>query len=116
MAMPSIDRAASSFRRQPDLRDEAYVLALKQRWGAHPPKWMQVIEFFGTGDPGFGGSADDRPLGTHGRIVEGPRWLTGERAARFETIDQAHAAALRIPNLRPGGLLGVLTWWTESPD
>lgn len=98
-----------------DLRDESYVEAHRQRWREHPPLWMTVIEFYGDGDPAFGGSADDRSLGTDGRLIEGPYWgsVAGSRikTARFETIESAHAAALRIPNLRPGGLLGISPWW-----
>ncbi|WP_018079324.1 hypothetical protein [Thiobacillus denitrificans] len=90
------------------LEDPAWVEQYKARWPCLP-KEMAVIEFLGTGDPFFGGTADDRPLGKNGRILE-----PGERrdeVASFTTIEEAHQAALCIKNRRAGSVLGVAPRW-----
>lgn len=100
--------------RRMDLRDQAYVEAQKRAWRV-PPRSMIVMEFLGDGDPFFGGTADDRPLGVSGRIV----WPNGpqserEEIAHFSTIEAAHAAVQQVPNLRNGGVLGVLPTWKDD--
>ncbi|WP_321935346.1 hypothetical protein [Paraburkholderia sp. J8-2] len=90
-----------------DLTDPACIEQHKSQWRVLP-KSMIVIEFHGTGDAFFGGSADDRALGTNGRIKENARDC---ETARFATIEEAHAAALLIPNRRQGSSLGVAPTW-----
>lgn len=90
------------------LEDPAYVEQTKAQWGQCQPRRMGVIEFYGTGDPAFGGSADDRSLGFDGLILQ--RGSNGPRA-EFETTEQAHAAAKAIKNRRPNSILGVLPSW-----
>lgn len=90
------------------LDDPAYVAQRKAEWPCLP-KEMAVIEFLGTGDPFYGGTADDRPLGKDGRILE-----PGERrdeVASFRSIEEAHQAALCIKNRRAGSVLGVAPRW-----
>ena len=89
------------------LEDPAYVSSVKARWPVMP-KVMGVVEYSGTGDPFFGGDADDRALGLEGRIL--PR-LSSEPRAQFKTIEDAHEAAVLIQNRRPGSLLGVTPSW-----
>ena len=97
-----------------DLRDQAYVEAQKRAWRV-PPRSMIVMEFLGVGDPYLGGTADDRPLGVSGRIIDTGQAVMGrEPVAHFPTIEAAHKAALKVPNLRAGGVLGVLPTWTED--
>jgi len=84
-----------------------YVITTKMRWRV-PPKYMRVIERWGTGDPFFGGNADDRALGVSGQII--PRG-SAEEPAIFATIEDAHEAAKRITNRRPDSLLGVSAHW-----
>lgn len=91
-----------------ELTDPAYVEEKIAQWGPFLPTSMIVIEFLGRGDPFFGGRADDRALATSGRIKDHPR--DGE-TARFATIEEAHAAALVIPNRRPHSILGVVPAW-----
>ncbi|MEW5888010.1 MAG: hypothetical protein AB1768_03015 [Pseudomonadota bacterium] len=90
------------------LENPAYVEQTKAQWGQCLPRRMGVIEFSGTGDPAFGGSADDRPLGIDGLILE--RGSNAPRA-EFETIEQAHEATKAIKNRRPNSILGVLPSW-----
>ncbi len=90
------------------LENPAYVERTKSQWGQCLPRRMGVIEFSGTGDPAFGGSADDRPLGIDGLILE--RGSNAPRA-EFETIEKAHEAARAIKNRRPDSILGVLPSW-----
>lgn len=94
-------------RRRPDLSDPAYVAALKSRWPIQP-EGMYVCEFSGNGDPFFGGGADDRFLGEHGRIL-GKEEVVALRL--FPTIEAAHEAVMHIPNRRPHSLLGVVPVW-----
>lgn len=90
------------------LENPAYVEQTKAQWGQRLPRRMGVMEFSGTGDPFYGGSADDRPLGIDGLILK-----PGSNAPRseFETIEQAHEAAKAIKNRRPNSILGVLPSW-----
>ena len=64
-----------------------------------------VTEFKGKGDPWFGGSSDDRPLGTSGLFLTGC-WNGKDRAV-FSTKEQATLAANKASNRREGGLIGV---------
>lgn len=64
-----------------------------------------VIEFYGRGDPFFGGNASDRPLGRDGRFIEGS-YLRSE-VARFETEGAARTAGEAAPNRRQGGLISA---------
>ena len=67
----------------------------------------EVIEFKGRGDPYFGGTADDRPLGTNGRYLTARDWNGGIRPAHFETRESAQRAGEAAPR-RPHSLLGVI--------
>lgn len=91
------------------LEDPAYVEKMKAKWPI-PPKGMTVIEFYGDGDPFFGGTADDRPLGIGGSILD---CGSIDPHAEFATIEDAHGAAKAIKNRRPGSILGVLPWWVD---
>ncbi|MGF6603988.1 hypothetical protein P3T23_008743 [Paraburkholderia sp. GAS448] len=90
-----------------DLTHPAYVEDLSSRWGA-PPKSMIVIEYGGTGDPFFGGNADDRALGVDGLIQVR---MSKVETAKFATIQEAHEAALKVANRRPNTILGVAPTW-----
>lgn len=65
----------------------------------------EVIEFHGTGDPFFGGSADDRPLGVSGRFLSG--MYNVREIAMFPTLGEAAVAASKAPQ-RPGARLGFI--------
>jgi len=74
------------------------------------PVAFKVMEFYGTGDPFFGGNANDKILSKSGELVE--QWKAGlDDVAVFPTMEAAHEAAKRITNLRPGGLLDVIPSW-----
>lgn len=60
-----------------------------------------VVEFYGKGDPAFGGSADDRPLGKSGEFLTGCYHRSA--VAKFESYDEAMAAGLAAANRREGG-------------
>lgn len=92
------------------LENMAYVERCKTLWGAALPKSMIVIEYHGHGDPAFGGSSDDRPLGESGRVFK-PSWDSSEKVAEFPTIEAAHQAAQMVPNRRKGSILGVAPTW-----
>lgn len=64
-----------------------------------------VIEFHGKGDPYFGGSADDRPLGKNGKFLTGP--YTRDAIAEFATKDEAEKAVASAEQ-RKGGLVGYI--------
>jgi hypothetical protein len=91
------------------LEDHEYVEACLRHWKGASPISMSVIEFHGTADPWFGGSADDRPLGKDGTILARP--YRKEDVAEFSTIQEAHEAAKKIPNRRGDSTLGVATLW-----
>lgn len=79
-----------------------YTDRMKGQWRTAPTS-MIVVEYLGAG-----GSTDDRPLCDRGTIAA----LTSiEPAARFATIEEAAAAAQRIPNRRKGSILGVVPSW-----
>lgn len=63
-----------------------------------------VMEFKGKGDPFFGGSADDRPLGKTGKFLSGTYHL--DDVAEFETKELGEQAAEKAER-RPDSLLGV---------
>jgi hypothetical protein len=89
------------------LESQQYVLKVKRQWGDSLPRAIKVIEFAGTGDRAFGGQADDRVLTVNGAIAQG----TVFTPAFFSTIEEAHEAAVRIPNRRRDSRLGVLPIW-----
>lgn len=91
-----------------ELGNPAYIEQCKTKWSC-APKEMHVIEFFGQGDPFFGGSADDRPLGKNGCILDRP--CSNNELATFTSIEEAHHAALSITNRRKGSVLGVVPRW-----
>jgi hypothetical protein len=65
-----------------------------------------VIEFWGKGDPFFGGTADDRPLGTSGRFLTGS--YNRADVAHFETREHGLAAGEAAPNRRRAGRIGTI--------
>ena len=65
-----------------------------------------VVEFYGTGDPYFGGDAEDRSLGWDGEFLVGGHHVS-ERAL-FETEQDAQLTAEAARNKRKGGLISVL--------
>ncbi len=85
-------------------------LACEMRWGSLPLS-MIVIEFHGTGDPAFGGQADDRVLLESGQIQGRVCSKADAKTAIFKTVADAHQAAMKIPNRRPGSILGVAPTW-----
>lgn len=90
-----------------DLTDPGYAEEALKRWGS-TPKSMIVIEFGGTGDPFFGGNADDRALGVDGLIKSR---MSKVETAEFATVQEAHEAAVKVPNRRPNTILGVAPTW-----
>lgn len=90
-----------------DLTDPAFVDDALKRW-ASVPKSMIVIEYWGTGDPFFGGNADDRALGVDGLIKTR---MSKIETAKFATVQEAHEAALKVVNRRPNSILGVSPTW-----
>jgi hypothetical protein len=65
-----------------------------------------VCEFHGTGDRYFGGTADDRPLGTSGSFLTG--CYLRDEIAEFATVAEAQAALDAAPNKRTGGNVGII--------
>ena len=63
-----------------------------------------AIEFWGTGDPMFGGQADDRTLSTSGKFE---RAVGRANRATFPTREAAQAAADAAPK-RDGGKVSIL--------
>lgn len=66
-----------------------------------------IIEFFGRGDPFFGGSADDRTLCADG-VFRSTGHYRPDQVARFETKAEALEFALGASNLRAGGLVSAM--------
>ena len=64
-----------------------------------------VAEFYGKGDPYFGGGADDRPLSKAGEFLTGCYSLS--EVARFDTAGAAQQAA-DAATQRPGGKIGII--------
>lgn len=89
------------------LENQAYVEKTNAAWRSSP-KGMIIIEYSGDGYPFFAGTADDRPLGMDGAILERG---SNEPRAEFATIEEAHEAAKAITNRRPHSILGVSPWW-----
>lgn len=70
---------------------------------------MKVIEFCGSGDPFFGGDADDRVLGTDG-IFHPSHKLKSPSV--FKTIEEAHEAVKSSSiQRRQNSIIGVLPRW-----
>jgi len=93
------------------LEHAAYVEKAKANWRG-VPLGMHIIEYYGDGDPAFGGLADDRPLGVNGQILDrAARIHARTPVAEYATIEAAHDAAKAISNRRPNSLLGVAPWW-----
>lgn len=65
-----------------------------------------ALEFYGDGDPMFGGSADDRPLKADGTFRSSANFYSP--TATFTTAGAAVAAAMRAPNRRKGGSISAL--------
>lgn len=73
--------------------------------------WI-CVEFHGTGDPFFSGSADDRPLGVSGQFLRGP-YNRRTDVARFTSRGEVEIVAGKAPNRRPDGKLG---FWEETEN
>lgn len=65
-----------------------------------------ACEFWGRGDPFFGGSADDRDLLVDGSFATGGYHVS--QVARFATAEEARAAAEKAPNRRPDARLSIM--------
>lgn len=88
------------------------IEARKKRWlqeNKQLPKEIYVIEFYGTGDPYFGGAADDRELTIHGSIWDGN--YPKPDAMVFTSIEDAAKVALTINNRRPNSILGLIPYF-----
>ena len=81
----------------------------EKRWGALPIS-MKLIEYWGQGDAAFGGSGDDRVVLANGQVAE-KRTSAADSHAVFFSLQEAHVAALSIPNRRSGSILGVAPVW-----
>lgn len=105
------EASPSPVRVKPGLEGRPYVEKLLRTW-AVLPTYLMVVEFYGNGDPFFGGNAEDLALGWDNAIlnVGAPR----EDVAVFATIEEAHEAAQGIPNRRDGSKLGVLPVWVRK--
>jgi hypothetical protein len=79
-------------------------------WDGHTyvgcPDAFAVTEFFGRGDPFFGGSAEDRPLGVSGEFLAGSYHRLSVQ--RFTTRKLAEGSAKRAKT-RNGSLVSVGT-------
>lgn len=62
-----------------------------------------AMEFWGKGDPMFGGEADDRPLGKNGQFL---RRAPRAEVAEFPTKESALAAAA-VASRRPDSTVGA---------
>jgi hypothetical protein len=80
-----------------------------KQWRSAPVS-MKLVEHLGSGDAAFGGTADDRVVMKDGRLKESPTY-TDEDEAVFMTLADAHEVAKKIPNRRPGSILGVSPRW-----
>jgi hypothetical protein len=74
------------------------------------PIYMKLVEHLGNGDPAFGGTADDRVVMKNGRVKDSHTY-NDEDEAVFKTLAEAHEVAKKIPNRRPGSILGVSPRW-----
>jgi len=77
------------------------------------PDAFSVVEFYGKGDPCFGGAADDRPLGVVGEFLSGSYQRL--MVQRFTTRELAEAAASRAKS-REGSLVGVCRSREENSE
>ena len=103
---PPVDR-----NKAPCFGEEGFdVDAQEREWGQLPHS-MRIVEFWGNGDPFFGGSADDRPVLISGKIREDDQSPWDCVTKKFNTLKEAQEWALKIPNRRPGSLLGVCPSW-----
>jgi hypothetical protein len=71
------------------------------------PIYFEAMEFYGKGDPYFGGSADDRPLGRNGQFL---RIANRDDIAHFDSESAATDAAAAATH-RPGGKVGIIPVW-----
>lgn len=90
-----------------DLTSPAYVEKKLSQWKYYP-KSMVVVEYCDNWDVDSTADDLDRCLGVDGLLQHPGSKI---EVARFATIQQAHAAALRIPNRRPDSILGVVCRW-----
>lgn len=67
-----------------------------------------VMEFWGNGDPMFGGAGDDRVLGKAGSYL--PRMHAPEDVAYFDTREQAEEAMAKTPKARIDGKPSIIPW------
>lgn len=74
-----------------------------------------AMEFYGTGDPYFGGTADDRLLGKSGAFLTGV-YLYDRDVAVFATREEALAAAAVATNRRKGGKVSALVERRRADD
>lgn len=68
-------------------------------------KQFFCVEYWGRGDPFFGGNAEDRTLGRSGLFLTGSHG-PGEVAA-FDSAQAAQDAGEAAANRRPGGLISA---------
>ncbi len=93
---------------------KGYVEFKRTEWNARgysDPLSVLVIEYWGDGDPAFGGYADDRALGPGGEILTHQRRIEGVRPIEFATLEDAHEACKAIMNRRQDSLLGIAPKW-----
>lgn len=92
---------------------DGFVEQTRRFWcsrGLSEPASLMVIEYWGDGDPAFGGSADDRVLGPDGMILTlQKRWFT--EPVLFTSLEAAHEAAKHITNRRTDSILGIAPQW-----
>jgi len=74
------------------------------------PSGYFIMEFFGTGDPFFGGHADDRPVGEDMRPHINNHLC---KPKVFPTKEQAIAAFDQVQGRRSGSLLGVVSYYED---
>lgn len=89
-------------------RWQAVQAARQARKIAH----YEVVEFWGKGDPYFGGAADDRVLGKSGVFLVGCHTVLD--VARFTNRAAAESAAQAAPR-RSGGRVGVIPCYGVAP-
>ena len=73
------------------------------------PNEIYVMEFYGSGDPYFGGTADDRLLTVNGDIWNGK--YPKPDAKVFSSIEEAAQAAALITNRRENSVLGLIPYF-----
>lgn len=87
------------------------VESIKRSWPVLPDS-MIVMEFAGSGDSFFGGTADDRPLGVDHCLLSPP--YSRSQIAIFVNIEDAFEASCKISNRRTSSILGVCPAWRSS--